>query len=107
MCTRGMSPIEMAYDSDEVAEGDHGDGDDEGSVWLDVCEPCQVIWFDTHELTSLPKDAPNPQPTDQELEAVAQIRQDFGNSYATSVRERSDQELAERIARRLRLRRRR
>ena len=28
-----------------------------GSVALDFCFPCQVIWFDTHESTQLSPDA--------------------------------------------------
>ncbi|MBO5308768.1 MAG: rhomboid family intramembrane serine protease [Lentisphaeria bacterium] len=49
----------------------------EGSLELDVCCPCQTIWFDPHELEALPLPQPVPQdelpPKAKEILALRQI----------------------------------
>lgn len=78
MCAKPMVKVTAPYDSDEALEGEPGDTPDTGEVPVEVCERDQVIWFDAGELDQLPKDLPDPQPSQQELDAVAKIRADFG-----------------------------
>ncbi len=98
MCDRGMSPIELTHDIDE-APGADSDAD---SLALDVCEPCQVIWFDTGELTSLPADLPNAGPSARETEDIEAITAEFGATYLSAAERRADEDLTSRISRRLR-----
>ena len=101
MCDRAMVAIDVGYDDDEVAEGRAGDGADLGSAWLDVCEPCQLIWFDAGELEHFPLDRPNAQPTEAELSAVERIRSDFGQRLVDEAHAVEAQALTERIYQRI------
>ena len=98
---RPMVSIEVTYDDDEVAEGEEGDGPDVGSVWIDVDVDEQVIWFDAAELHLFPQDRPDPEPSQDELDAVARIRDQFGQSVVEADHERESHEFAERMYRRI------
>ena len=100
MCEQGMVGVELGYDDDEVPEGEAGDGADLGTVHLDVCEPCQVIWFDNGELDLLPMDQPDAEPTAEEVQAVAEIRESFGQSLVAGVQAREAATLTDKIYRR-------
>ena len=100
MCERDMRAVDVGYDDDEVFEGEDGDGQNVGSVVLDVCEPCQVIWFDAGELDLFPVDLPDAEPSEEELAAVAEIRASFGQSIVDTVEARDAAQLTEKIYRR-------
>ena len=97
ICERAMLAIEVAYDADEILEGTEHDGENEGSVWLDVCDPCQLIWFDSGELELLPTDLENAAPSPQVLEMESQVRAAFSESYMSAVRSRTEDGFTERV----------
>lgn len=101
MCEGPMDAVELPYDGDESREGDFGDGANLGSEWLDVCESCQVIWFDAGELDALPADRPNAEPTDTELAHVSEITAAFGQQIVDAAHNAEAQRLTERIYRRI------
>lgn len=100
MCEQTMRLVDVEYDSDEALEGEAGDGPAEGSVELDVCEPCQVLWFEQGELQAFPEDLPDPEPSAEELQAIAQIRETFGQSLVEAYDAREASQVTERIYRR-------
>jgi len=101
MCEQPMVVVDLAWDSDEIREGDPGDGPDEGHEPLDVCVRDEVIWFDTGELDALPADLPDAEPTPEELAKVDEIAHTFGEQLDQAVDEREGHQLTERIYRRL------
>jgi Zn-finger nucleic acid-binding protein len=101
ICESGMVSVEVPYDVDEAEESTAGDGPDSGSVWLDVCLECELLWFDAGELNSFPADQPNPEPTQAELDAVAKIRDAFGQSIVEADHARENAQLTEHIYRRV------
>ncbi|MEM7337387.1 MAG: hypothetical protein AAF467_02000 [Actinomycetota bacterium] len=100
MCRRAMRLVDAEYDSDEALAGEAGDGPAEGSVELDVCEPCQVLWFEQGELEAFPEDLPDPEPTGEELQALATIRETFGQSLVDAYEAREASKVSEQIYRR-------
>jgi Zn-finger nucleic acid-binding protein len=94
-----MARVTVAYDADEVAEGDTGDGSDEGSVELDVDVDQQFIWFDAGELDELPSDLPNAAPSAEELARLEQVRAQFAQDLGEAMDARDDDELSERLYR--------
>ena len=96
-----MVSVKVAWDADEIVEGEPGDEPDLGSVWLDVDVWDQVIWFDASELERFPEDLPDAQPTEAELASVEKIRAAFGASLEADLDARDDREVAERIYRRM------
>ena len=96
-----MVSVEVPFDPDEALEGAVGDGPATGSVWLDVCETDQLIWFDSGELQAFPADLPDPEPTAAELEGAAKIRAAFGQSIVDSANARESGRLTERIYQRV------
>jgi len=85
MCERPMVVVDLGWDSDEVPEGEAGDGPDEGHEALDVCLADEVVWFDAGELEALPADLPDPEPTPEEQAKIQQVADTFVSAYATSV----------------------
>jgi hypothetical protein len=96
-----MVSVEVTWDADEVPESQAGDGPDEGSVWLDVDVEDEVIWFDSAELDSFPRDRPDAQPSQTELNAVAKIQEAFGQSVVDDENARESRALTERIYQRI------
>ncbi len=94
---RAMVRFSIGYDSDEVPEGKSGDGPDEGTVELDVDVEQQFIWFDAGELERFPIDLPNAEPTAEELERLARIREQFAADVGAAMDGRDDHELSERL----------
>lgn len=101
LCGRAMVVVDVSTDPDEVSEGQPGDTADTGQASLDVCVECQLIWFDLGELDQFPLDLPDPEPTAEELAALESIRRVFGEGLVAAAREREEQELAERLYRRM------
>jgi Zn-finger nucleic acid-binding protein len=101
ICEAGMVSIEVPADEDEVEEGAPGDGPDKGSIWIDVCLDCELLWFDAGELNSFPADQPDPEPTQAELDGVAKIRETFGQGIVDAENSREDAQLTEHIYRRI------
>lgn len=99
ICSLKMSSIEVAIDADEAAEDEAGDGPTTGTTWLDVCEPCQLLWFDTGEIEQFPADLPDAEPTLQEVSAVAAMTEQFGNAYVEAVNNREAGTFTERVYR--------
>ena len=75
MCAKPMVSVTVASDSDEVDQGQPGDGSDVGELPVDVCVDDQVIWFDVAELETLPADLPDAKPTAEQEAALADIRE--------------------------------
>ena len=101
MCAQPMAAVEVAYDADEIPEGIVGDGPTLGSEWVDVCESCQVVWFDAAELDALPLDQPDVAPSDAEVARVAEIRSRFGQQVVSASRDAQSGQLTERIYQRI------
>lgn len=101
ICAKAMVLVDVPYDDDEAREGDEGDGPDLGSVELDVCLDDQLLWFDLGELAQFPADLPDPEPTPEELEAVAEIRASFGQGVVDAHEARTSDDLTEKIYRRI------
>lgn len=99
ICALKMSSVEVAIDDDEAAEGEAGDKPAIGTAWLDVCEPCQLFWFDTGELAQFPMDLPDAEPTAQELASVATVTEQFGAAYVEAVNARDAGDFTERVYR--------
>ena len=59
MCESAMAVVSLDVDDDEQPEGAVGDGQDTATVKVDLCPPCQVLWFDSNELAGLPTDQPD------------------------------------------------
>ncbi len=70
-------------------EGNEGPGVE----WLtiDVAPEEQFLWFQIEELDAMPLDLPTPEPSQQELERVAQIRERFGREVLDTMRRRDNQ----------------
>jgi Zn-finger nucleic acid-binding protein len=98
---RPMVRVTLPYDSDEIPEGEPGDGPDEGSVELDVDLDQQFIWFDAGELDELPEDLPNTPPSAEEQARVAEIRARFAADIDRALDARDDHELSERLYQRI------
>lgn len=94
-----MARIAVAYDHDEVAEREAGDGPDAGSVELDVDVDQQFIWFDAGELDELPADLPNAAPSAEESARLEQVRAQFAQDLGDAMDARDDSELSERLYR--------
>jgi hypothetical protein len=101
ICERAMVSVEVPYDPDEAEDGQPGDLEPIGSVWVDVCLDDQLIWFDDGELQAFPTDLPDPEPTEAELEGAAKIRASFGQSIVDSSHARESGQLTERIYQRI------
>jgi Zn-finger nucleic acid-binding protein len=101
ICEAGMVSIEVGVDDDEIEEGAEGDGPDQGPVWLDVCLPCELLWFDAGELNSFPADQPDPEPTQAELDGVAKIRATFGQAIVDAENDREAVQITEHVYRRI------
>jgi Zn-finger nucleic acid-binding protein len=101
VCEHPMVNVEVPYDPDEIEEGQPGDGADTGAAWLDVCVDCEVIWFDAGELMAFPADLPDAEPTPAELDAVAKIRDTFGQGVEAAEHAREDAQLTEHLYRRI------
>ena len=78
MCETAMTVVSLGVDDDEQPEGEPGDGPATSTVKVDLCAPCQVLWFDGNELAGLPSDRPDAAPSADELAHVAEIRRLFG-----------------------------
>ena len=98
---RPMVRVEMAFDDDEVPEGEPGDGADTGTVVVDVDVENQFIWFDADELDELPTDLEDAPPTPEQLAAEAEITARFGAGIEAAAEEREGHELSERLYRRV------
>ena len=98
---RPMVRVEVDFDDDEVPEGDPGDGEDTGSVVVDVDVENEFIWFDAGELDELPLDHEDAQPSPEELAAEAEIVQRFGAEIEAESEEREGHELSEQLYRRV------
>ena len=94
---RPMVRFALGHDSDEVPEGEPGDGPDEGHVELDVDVVEQFIWFDAGELERFPVDLPDAEPTAEELARLEQIRSQFAADVGAAIDARDDGELTERL----------
>jgi hypothetical protein len=101
ICVGAMVSVEVPYDTDEVGDGEPGDLDPIGSAWVDVCEPCQLIWFDAGELQAFPVDLPDAPPSDEEIEGAERIRIAFGQSVVEAHHAREAGQLTERIYQRI------
>lgn len=101
ICSKGMVLVDVPWDRDEAPEGSEGDGEAEGSVELDVCLDDQLLWFDVGELTRFPADLPDPEPSEEQLAAVAGIRAAFGQAVVDAHAEREAARLTEKIYRRI------
>ena len=64
---------------------------------VDLCPPCQVLWFDGNELAGLPADQPDVAPSAEELARVDEIRHLFGEAIETAAEARGNGQLAERL----------
>ncbi len=98
---RQMVRVSLPYDADEVPTGTPGDGDDLGTVELDVDVEEQFIWFDAGELDRLPDDLADAEPSADELAREAELRARFGADVAAALDARDDREISERIYQRL------
>ena len=86
MCARPMIAINSPVDADEVPEGADGDGPTTAEVPLDVCVADEVVWFEAGELEAMPADLEDPEPSAQELAALAKIRAEFSKAYDEALR---------------------
>ena len=100
-CAAKMVTVDLPYDDDEVDEGEEGDGENLGSIEVEVCTICQFVWFDAGELEELPADLPDPEPTPEQEAALERIIDDFGRQMAATFADRDAQDLAGRFARHL------
>ena len=91
-----MKRFSMPYDDDEV-EG----GVALGFVEIDVDVANQFIWFDAGELDALPLDRPDAEPSAAELAKVAEIAAQFGAGIEAASHERDDDDLSEKLYRRV------
>lgn len=98
---RPMTQVTLAYDEDEVPEGEPGDGPTTGTVVLDVDVDQQFIWFDAGELDELPENLPDAPPDPAMLAREREIRERFGADVEAALAERHEDEVSERIYRRL------
>lgn len=98
---RPMVQVTLDYDEDEVPEGEPGDGPTTGTVVLDVDVEQQFIWFDAGELEQLPHDLPDAPVDPEVLAREREIRERFGAGIESALAERHEDELGERIYRRL------
>jgi Zn-finger nucleic acid-binding protein len=96
-----MRRFALPYDDDEVPEGQEGDGPDLGTVEIDVDVANQFVWFDAGELELLPVDRPDPEPSAEELEKVAEIAAQFGASVESAARQRDADDVSEKLYRRV------
>jgi hypothetical protein len=87
MCGKPMVEVAAGVDADEANEGDPGDQADTASVTVDVCREDEVFWLDAGELDQLPQDAPDAQPTEQELRNIEAVRQTFIAGVDQGLRE--------------------
>lgn len=101
ICSVVMVSVEVPFDDDEFPEGVESDAPDPGAVWLDVCEPCQFIWFDASELGLFPGDRPDVAVSEAELAEVAAIRAEFGQRIAGAAEVREATQLTEQIYRQI------
>ncbi|MEZ5373804.1 MAG: hypothetical protein R2704_13980 [Microthrixaceae bacterium] len=53
-CAAKMVTVDLPYDDDEVDEGEEGDGENLGSIEVEVCTICQFVWFDAGSSKSCP-----------------------------------------------------
>lgn len=99
ICTVAMTSILVSVDADEADDGECADGEDSASVWIDVCEPCQLIWFDRGELEVFPVDVVDAEPSAEEVASIAQVVDGFGAAYAAAVSAREASTFTERAYR--------
>ena len=98
MCETAMTVVSLGVDDDdEQPEGAPGDGQATSTVKVDLCAPCQVLWFDGNELAGLPTDQPEAAPVADELAHVAEIRRLFGEGIEAAGEARGHNQLAERL----------
>ena len=95
-----MRRVTLPFDPDEVPEGLPGDGPDTGSVVVDVDVANQFVWFDAGVLEELPVDLPDPEPSPEELEKVAEIAAQFGAGIEAAADQREAGDPSERLYRR-------
>lgn len=79
VCQRGMAPISLEFDADEISEGQPGDGPAIGVVLVDVCVDDRLVWFDNGELQMLPASLGGGRraPSEEELELERKVISDF------------------------------
>ena len=99
ICELGMRAVLVSADGDEIAEGDVQDGPNGVAVWLDVCEPCQLIWLDAGELADFPLNAVNPPVSDAERQQVELVTRQFGEALLEAASAREEQTFTEKIYR--------
>lgn len=99
ICSLAMTSVLVSADVDEATKGQPGDQPEVGSAWLDVCEPCQLIWFDSGEMEQFPLDLADPEPTRAELDALAELTDDFGEAYVRAAHDRDEDTFTERAYR--------
>ena len=97
MCENAMTVVSLGVDDDEQPEGAAGDGPATATVKVDLCAPCQVLWFDGNELAGLPTDQPDAAPSAEELAHVAEIRRLFGEAIEAAGEARGHSQVAERL----------
>ncbi len=100
-----MVRVTVRADGDETPDGADGDGDGDGAgaatIVVDVDVDNQFIWLDAGELQEFPADLPDPEPSPEVLAREQEIVDRFGVAYTDAVEGREDQELAERLYRRV------
>lgn len=94
---RPMVRVLVEYDSDEVPEGEQGDGPTEGTVEVDVDLENEFIWFDAGEIDEMPYDLPDAEPTAEEQAAIAEITTQFSASMGAALEARDDGEFTEKV----------
>lgn len=99
ICALAMTSVLVSADADESADGEAGDGPEVGSAWIDVCEPCQLIWFDSGEMDEFPLDLADPEPSQRELDLLSELTGDFGDAYVRAVHDREEDTFTERAYR--------
>jgi hypothetical protein len=96
-----MVRVTLDFDSDEVDEGEAGDGPTEGTVVIDVDVDNQFLWFDAGEIDELPFDVENAPPTAEQLAAEQEITTRFGAEIEAAADEREGREISEQLYRRV------
>jgi len=97
MCEGPMARATAPYDDDETWEGEPGDGADRGTVEVDVCRLCQLLWLDGGELELFPADVPDAPLTAEQQARLEQVREDTARAVDERFADEDRRDLAERL----------
>jgi Zn-finger nucleic acid-binding protein len=100
MCEGYMARAVAPIDDDEAWEGAPGDGANRGTLEIDVCRLCQLIWFDAGEFERLPADIPDPALTPEQVAHLEEVREATERAVDERFADEDRRDLAERLYKR-------